>query len=181
LGMVLPQFNLERRSAGSHAAFGTTAALCRRRLRLLRTNEPAREAAVDFGRQTVQVDSALDQERACVLDVVDTPQFELDVREASRLEFRDVFIVAECAGDAADPQFHAAADVGRTSPRTITSDTANRPPGFNTRNASRSTASLSLERLMTQFEMMTSIELSGKGIASIVPLRNSTFLAPAFR
>ena len=68
-----------------------------------------------------------------------------------------------------------------TSPRTTTSETAKRPPGFSTRNASRSTASLSLERLMTQFEMMTSTELSGSGMASMVPLRNSTFVAPALR
>src|SRR6476469_2553561 len=67
-----------------------------------------------------------------------------------------------------------------TSPRTTTSDTAKRPPGFSTRNASRSTASLSLDRLMTQFEMMTSTELAGSGMDSIVPLRNSTLVAPAF-
>ena len=58
-----------------------------------------------------------------------------------------------------------------TSPRTTTSETANRPPGFSTRNASRSTASLSLDRLMTQFEMMTSTELSGSGMASMVALQ----------
>ena len=34
---------------------------------------------------------------------------------------------------------------------------------------------------MTQLEMMTSTELSGSGIASIVPLRNSTLVAPALR
>ena len=68
-----------------------------------------------------------------------------------------------------------------TAPRTTTSDTAKRPPGLSTRKASRSTASLSLERLMTQFEMITSTELSGSGIASIVPFRNSTFVAPALR
>src|SRR5919204_6354213 len=36
-----------------------------------------------------------------------------------------------------------------TSPRTTTSETANRPPGLSTRNASASTRSLSPERLMT--------------------------------
>ena len=41
-----------------------------------------------------------------------------------------------------------------TSPRTTTSETAKRPPGFSTRNASRSTASLSPDRLITQFEMI---------------------------
>ena len=70
---------------------------------------------------------------------------------------------------------------GGISPRTTTSDTANRPPGFSTRNASASTRSLSADRLMTQFEMMTSTELSGSGIASIWPLRNSTFSRPDLR
>ena len=67
-----------------------------------------------------------------------------------------------------------------TSPRTTTSEIAKRPPGFSTRNASRSTRSLSPERLITQFEIITSTELSGSGIFSMVPCRNSTFVAPAF-
>jgi hypothetical protein len=33
---------------------------------------------------------------------------------------------------------------------------------------------------MTQLEMMTSMELSGRGMCSISPLRNSTFWTPAF-
>src|SRR4029077_601483 len=66
-------------------------------------------------------------------------------------------------------------------PRVTTSETASRPPGFNTRNASRSTRSLSAERLITQFEIITSTVLSGSGIFSISPLRNSTFVAPALR
>ena len=49
-----------------------------------------------------------------------------------------------------------------TSPRTTTSETANRPPGLSTRKASRSTRSLSAERLITQLEITTSTELSGK-------------------
>ena len=72
-----------------------------------------------------------------------------------------------------------------TSPRTTTSDTAKRPPGLSTRNASRSTRGLSPDRLITQLEMMTSTELSGSGMCSISPLRNSTFvdagLAPGSR
>jgi hypothetical protein len=54
-----------------------------------------------------------------------------------------------------------------TSPRTTTSDTANRPPGFSTRNASASTCPLSADRLITQFEMITSTLASGSGIASM--------------
>src|SRR5216683_2710599 len=70
---------------------------------------------------------------------------------------------------------------GSTSPRVTTSETASRPPGLSTRNASRNTASLSAERLITQFEMITSTELSGNGMCSISPLKNSTFSATALR
>src|SRR5271157_5334645 len=68
-----------------------------------------------------------------------------------------------------------------TSPCTTTSNTAKRPPGFSTRKASRSPRSLSAERLMTQLEIITSTELSDRGIFSISPLRNSTFSTPALR
>jgi len=34
---------------------------------------------------------------------------------------------------------------------------------------------------MTQFEMITSTLLSGRGMLSISPFRNSTFSMPAFR
>src|ERR1022692_1051999 len=70
---------------------------------------------------------------------------------------------------------------GEMSPRVTTSETAKRPPGFSTRKASRSTRSLSAERLITQFDIITSTELSGRGICSISPFRNSTFSAPALR
>jgi hypothetical protein len=49
----------------------------------------------------------------------------------------------------------------------ITSDTANRPPGRSTRAASRMTAGLSAERLMTQFEITTSTDASGSGSSSM--------------
>ena len=61
------------------------------------------------------------------------------------------------------------------------SDTAKRPPGLRTRNASLNTLSLSAERLITQLEMMTSTELSGRGICSISAFRKSTLLTPALR
>ncbi len=70
---------------------------------------------------------------------------------------------------------------GGTSPRITTSDTASLPPGLSTRKASAKTWRLSTDRLMTQFEMITSTVLAGSGISSMVPLRNSTFVAPAFR
>jgi hypothetical protein len=59
------------------------------------------------------------------------------------------------------------------------SETANRPPGFKTRNASASTRRLSAERLITQFEMITSTAASGKGMCSMSPFRNSTLVTPA--
>src|SRR5438045_1613673 len=67
-----------------------------------------------------------------------------------------------------------------TSPFTTTSETANRPPGLSTRNASRNTLSLSAERLITQLEMITSTDSSGSGMFSISPFRNSAFSTPAF-
>ncbi len=45
---------------------------------------------------------------------------------------------------------------GGSSPCTTTSETAKRPPGLSTRKASASTCFLSAERLITQFDMITS-------------------------
>src|SRR3989442_916147 len=45
---------------------------------------------------------------------------------------------------------------GGSSPRTTTSDTANRPPGLSTRNAPRSPRRLPAQRVPTQFEMIAS-------------------------
>src|SRR5918993_2748019 len=64
------------------------------------------------------------------------------------------------------------------SPRNTMSETANRPPGFRTRNASEITLGLSAERLMTQLEITTSTWSSGSGMSSMWPLRNSVFSAP---
>jgi hypothetical protein len=54
------------------------------------------------------------------------------------------------------------------------SETARRPPGFRTRKTSARTRRLSLDRLIAQFEMITSTEPSGSGTCSISPWRNST-------
>ena len=48
------------------------------------------------------------------------------------------------------------------------SEIASRPPARSTRNASRKTAGLSGERLITQFETITSADLSGTGSADLV-------------
>ena len=60
-----------------------------------------------------------------------------------------------------------------------TSEIPIRPPGRRTRAISVSTAGLSVERLITQFEITTSIEPAGSGIASISPFTKCTFMTPA--
>ena len=57
---------------------------------------------------------------------------------------------------------------------------SDRPGGFSTRNALAMTPDLSLDRLITQFEMMTFTESPGSGIGSISPVRNSTIDKPDF-
>ena len=96
-------------------------------------------------------------------------------------QFRAVLLLIKRARNATDPRQNAFRISAGISPRVTTSETASLPCGFRTRKASRSTASLSGDRLMTQLEMITSTELSGSGMASMVPLRNSTLVAPAFR
>src|SRR5260370_589413 len=56
-----------------------------------------------------------------------------------------------------------------------------RAPGRRTRKLSAKTAGRSVDRLIAQLEMITSTELSGSGIASICPRRNTAFSAPATR
>ena len=71
------------------------------------------EATLDMWRQTVDVDSRGAEERACILDLIDAPGLDLDVGEASRAQSRRVLAFFESAGNAPDPQLHAAADIGR--------------------------------------------------------------------
>ena len=56
-----------------------------------------------------------------------------------------------------------------------------RPPGRRTRKHSANTAGRSVDKLITQLEMITSTEPSGSGIASIWPRRNTALCAPASR
>ena len=56
------------------------------------------------------------------------------------------------------------------------SDIANRPPVFNTLNDSLKTFFLFGDKLITQFEIITSTELFSTGKFSISPFLNSTFL-----
>src|SRR5207344_2298070 len=57
------------------------------------------------------------------------------------------------------------------------SEIVNRPPGLATRNISLKTFRLSGARLITQLEMIRSTVPSITGIASAIPLRNSTLEA----
>ena len=75
------------------------------------------------------------------------------------------------------PRSNRSAAVRRSSARM--SEMPSRPPGRSTRKLSAKTAGRSVDRLITQLEMITSTEPSGSGIASIWPSRNSTFCAPA--
>src|SRR6266851_219401 len=68
--------------------------------------------------------------------------------------------------------------VGSSGSSSTMSATAKRPPGRKTRNASLMTAPLSSARLMTQFEITTSTDASGRGTFSMVPLRNVALLTP---
>ena len=70
---------------------------------------------------------------------------------------------------------------GESRSSATTSLIAIRPPGRSTREVSARTAALSAERLITQFEITTSTESAGSGIASITPLRKWTLATPASR
>ena len=75
--------------------------------------------------------------------VVDARRLDADLLESGRCKLARYTRLLERAGDAADPEQHARDGRLGHAPRVTTSDTAKRPPGFRTRNASRSTASLS--------------------------------------
>ena len=92
-----------------------------------------------------------------------------------------IILLVQRAGDAADPQQNILRTSGSDFAAGDHVGNGEASPGFRTRKASRRTLSLSAERLMTQLEMMTSTELSGSGMFSISPFRNSTFSMPDLR
>jgi hypothetical protein len=104
---------------------------------------------------------------------------DADVLEAGRLEPGLVLARGERTGDAADVA--PALRTGVSSFSATTSLIPMRPLGFRTRPISASTAGLSTERLMTQFEITTSTDSAGSGICSITPLRKCAFAMPASR
>jgi hypothetical protein len=101
------------------------------------------------------------KKRSCSVDLVHAPGLDFDVRKPGGLQLGYIILLLEGAGDASDPELHAATDVGRHVAADDHVGHREPPLGLSTRNASRSTASLSPDRLMTQFEMMTSTESSG--------------------
>ena len=145
-------------------------------------DEGAEELAVDMRGERVHVDTFGREKLARIFGAVDARRLNFDLLEADGGELAAIVVFFECAGHAADPQEDALADLWRDfASGHHVSDTAKRPPGLSTRKASRSTRSLAAERLITQFEMMTSTVLSGSGMFSIWPFKNSTFSTPALR
>ena len=152
-----------------------------RRAGLRRAHEAAHDLAVHLVGEPLLQPRARQQRHGVVARVdarrLDARRLEADV---ARAESRN-----SCSSSAPATQpVHIAmlAFTGSGSPsRTITSLTAKRPPGRSTRNASASTRRLSPERLITQFEMITSTVFDGSGIASMCPLRNSTFVGARLR
>jgi hypothetical protein len=127
-------------------------------------HEGGHEAALDRVGDRVHVQPGLLQEAARVLRLVDARRLDLH-RPRSR---PPPAAVGTRAPPARRPRTPTHSSMLRrtsagTSPRTTTSETAKRPPGFSTRNASRSTCRLSAERLITQFEMITSTRRPAAG------------------
>ena len=92
-----------------------------------------------------------------------------------------VFVVGQGAGNTANPQFHTLANLGRYFALDDYIGDGEAAARLEHAESLLQHASLSAERLMTQLEMITSTELSGSGICSISPFRNSTLDAPALR
>ena len=132
----------------------------------MRADERAHEPAVDLREHGSSDDARLVEELPRIGGAVDACRFDVDCFESRARSASAVAVFLERAGDAADPELHAAPKrlPACRRPRTTTSDTAKRPPGFSTRKASAMTRSLSADRLITQFEMITSTELSGSGM-----------------
>ena len=103
--------------------------------RLHGANERADELAFDL-RPARRRRALAVEKRARVLDVVDPRWSRCRCRRSPRPRVWRGSPILERAGDAADPQLHVLRIAAGTSPRTTTSETAKRPPGFSTRNAS---------------------------------------------
>ena len=103
-------------------------------------------------------------------------EFDRDVLEAGRLKpaSYSFFESAPAMQPTNEPRSARSAADRRSS--ATTSLIPMRPPGLSTRAISVSTAALSTDKLMTQFEITTSTESAGSGICSITPFRKWTFV-----
>jgi hypothetical protein len=108
-------------------------------------------------------------------------ELDADLLEAGRLEPGEVLTLRERARDAADIGTTLGPSLPAEAVSATTSLTPTRPPGFSTRAISVSTTGLSVERLITQFEITTSTESAGNGICSMIRFRKCTFVTPASR
>src|SRR5512143_1775970 len=85
-----------------------TVSRCPRLHRFVRTNEAADELAVDLRREPLQLDILDRKELLRVLGAVHARDLDGGALEARRSELGQVVRFGERAGDAADPEFHAA-------------------------------------------------------------------------
>ena len=79
------------------------------RLRFLRTDEGAGDLSLDIGGDPFYVEPGVCQELAGIVDCIDAPRLDIDRAESGITEQPPVFVLVQRAGDAPDPQFHAAA------------------------------------------------------------------------
>lgn len=144
-------------------------------------DEGASDLPVQLGRDRREVDAGRFEELPGVLGAVDPRRLDGNVSEARSRELLPVLGLGKGPGHTSDPEQKVLPNRLRDLARDDDVRNRERPPGFKTRKASRSTRSLSADRLMTQLETITSTLASGRGMSSIWPLRNSTFSTPALR
>ncbi len=145
------------------------------------SDKRAHELAIDLRSERIDIEPLARKKFASVFDAINTRGLNIHLLETGAGEFVAIIVFIKRSGNAADPQQNALANFRLEFRRGLQRLTpAKRPPGFKTRKASRNTLSLSAERLITQLEMITSTELSGSGMCSISPLRNSTLAMPDF-
>ena len=89
----------------------TGRAAARFALRLSCADERARHLAINLGRDPVDVDAGVGEERPRIVDLIYPPRFELDVKEPCRLQLCCVLVISKRARHASNPQLHAAANL----------------------------------------------------------------------
>src|SRR5262249_21159977 len=92
-----------RMSASSRAAIRSATRL---RCGLGGPHEGTGECAFNLRRKPVDIDTTLREKGARVIDGVDPPWFDVDIRESRVLKLAHVLAILERSGDAANPEFH---------------------------------------------------------------------------